>query len=226
MLRSPFSQTVKDGYDMLFQLLKDNENNSNFIEDLEQLTREYPMLSQELEVRRQSTEIKAVPVDFVELNEGKDSIEMTDSHAKKVFISYSHRDEKFKDELITILIPLQDQGILTIWHDREITPGTDWYQAIQDAMNDCDLALLLVSGDFLASRFIRDKELARLFQRRKEEGLRVVPIIIRSCKWQSIPVLRDIQALPKNAKPLISFRDTGKRDEIWTEIATAIEDLC
>ncbi|HEX8650400.1 MAG TPA: TIR domain-containing protein [Pyrinomonadaceae bacterium] len=142
----------------------------------------------------------------------------------KVFISYSHRDEEFKEELVTMLAGLERQGIIDPWQDRRIEEGDEWYQAIQDAMNDCDLAILLVSQNFIASRFIQDEELPRVLQRRREQGLRVVPIIVRPCKWQSEPVLKDLQALPKDGKAIITFaKDNGERDQAWTDIATVIE---
>lgn len=143
----------------------------------------------------------------------------------KLFISYSHKDEEFKDELITMLTGLQRQAVIDAWQDRRIEEGAEWYQAIQDVMNECDLAILLVSQHFIASRFIQDDELPRLLQRRREHGLRVVPIIVRPCKWQSEPMLKDLQALPKDGKPVIKFsKDNGDRDQVWEEIATAIEE--
>jgi hypothetical protein len=144
--------------------------------------------------------------------------------APKIFISYSHRDEKFKDELVMMLIPLQNHGVIEIWQDRRIEEGEEWYQAIKDAMTTCDLALLLVSKHFLASSFISREELPNLLQRRKEQGLRVVPIIISECMWQSVPVLKDLQALPKDGKPVVSFKGSGERDKIWTTIARVIEN--
>jgi small GTP-binding protein len=142
----------------------------------------------------------------------------------KVFISYSHTDEEFKKEFVTMLTGLQDQGVVDVWHDRRIEEGDEWYEAIKKAMNKCDLAILFVSPDFIASRFIKDNELPRLFQRRQEQGLRVVPIIVRPCKWKSQPVLKDLQALPQDGKPVITFsKDNGDRDKVWEDIATAIE---
>jgi small GTP-binding protein len=142
----------------------------------------------------------------------------------KVFISYSHKDEEFKDELVTMLEGLRRQGIIDPWQDRRIEEGDEWYQEIQDAMNECDLAILLVSQNFIASRFIQDEELPRLLQRRREAGMRVVPIIVRPCKWQSEPALSKLQALPKDGKAVITFsKDNGDRDQAWTDIATAIE---
>jgi hypothetical protein len=144
--------------------------------------------------------------------------------ALKVFISYSHKDEEFKDELVTMLAGLQRQGLIDAWQDRRIEEGDEWYEAIQDAMNTCDLAILLVSQYFIASRFIQDDELPRLLQRRKDAGLRVVPIIVRPCKWQSEPALKGLQGLPKDGKAVITFdKDNGDRDQVWADIATVIE---
>jgi TIR domain len=141
----------------------------------------------------------------------------------KVFISYAHKDEPFKDDLLTVLKPLERKGILEIWHDRKIEEGDEWRREIETAMNEGDMALLFISKNFLASSFIQDKELPRLLQRRKEEGLRVVPIIIGPCMWQSEPVLSDLQAFPKDAKPVGGFAEGHARDQVWVEIAQAIE---
>jgi hypothetical protein len=142
----------------------------------------------------------------------------------KVFISYAHKDEAFKDDLVVMLASMQRRGIIDAWQDRRIEAGDEWYQAIQEAMNECDLALLLVSKNFLASRFIQDEEVPSLLQRRKDEGMRVIPIIISPCMWDSEPVLKDLQALPQDGKAVITFpEDTGERDQVWKEIAQEIE---
>jgi hypothetical protein len=143
----------------------------------------------------------------------------------KIFISYSHKDETFKDELVTMLAGLQGRGIVDAWHDRRIEAGDEWNKSIQDAMNDCDLALLLVSPDYIASRFIQKEEQPKLLQRRQEMQLRVIPIIVRPCTWKSEPVLKDLQALPEDGKAIITFaKDTGERDQVWADIATIIEN--
>ncbi|HST19852.1 MAG TPA: ADP-ribosylation factor-like protein [Blastocatellia bacterium] len=63
----------------------------------------------------------------------------------KVFISYSHKDEEFKDDLVTMLAGLRRQGVIDDWQDRRIEEGDEWYQAIQDAMNDCESTLHRIS---------------------------------------------------------------------------------
>jgi hypothetical protein len=37
-------------------------------------------------------------------------------------------------------------------------------------------------------------------------------------------MLKKIQALPKDGKPVVKFsKSSGNRDQVWTDIATAIE---
>jgi hypothetical protein len=94
----------------------------------------------------------------------------------------------------------------------------------QNGMSQCDMALLLISKNFLASPFIQDEELPHLLQRRKEEGLRVVLIMISLCTWQREPVLADLQAMPKDGKAVVTFsRENGDQDQAWTDIADVIE---
>lgn len=152
-------------------------------------------------------------------------ISAENSHIPKVFISYSHIDEKHMRRLVSMLRPFEKQKAFEIWNDREITAGDEWYQDIQNAINSCEIALLLISIDFLNSRFIQEEELSRLLQLRKEKGLRIVPIIIRDCPWTSVPILKDLQALPKDGKPVINFTGTNQPDRIWAEIALTIERL-
>jgi hypothetical protein len=150
--------------------------------------------------------------------------EMTMKPSFKVFISYAHKDEEYKNDLITMLAGLESRGIIDIWQDREIEEGDEWLQEIEKAMNECDLALLFVSANFINSRFIQGNEVPRLLQRRKQEGLRVVPVILDHCLWESEPVLSDLQAMPRDAKPIITFpRENGERTRAWKEIAQAIE---
>lgn len=142
----------------------------------------------------------------------------------KIFISYSHKDEDFKDELVAMLAGLKNRGVIEPWQDRCIEDGDEWYQRIQDAIKNCDLALLLVSVNFIASRFIQDEELPKLLKRRMGEGLRVVPVIIRPCMWQSELILKDLQALPLDGKAVITYsKENGDRDQVWTDIAKTVE---
>ena len=52
-----------------------------------------------------------------------------------VFISYSHKDEEWKDRLVTQLSVLAKQGLLDVWDDRRIGAGDDWFKEIEEALN-------------------------------------------------------------------------------------------
>ena len=156
--------------------------------------------------------------------EKKQNVDKAGIHAARIFISYSHIDEFFKDEFVTMFAGLQRQGYIDAWQDRRIGAGEEWFDAIQKAMKECNLAVLLVSPDFIASNFIQTEELKQLFHQRIEEGLRIVPVILRPCLWQREFVIKDLQALPADGKAVISFsKDNGERDQVWADICKTIE---
>jgi hypothetical protein len=138
-----------------------------------------------------------------------------------VFISYSHRDEVWKDRLLTQLGVLQQQSILALWHDRRIGAGADWYQEICQAMEAADVAVLLVSADFLTSSFILREEVARLLTRRQQEGLPIVPILVRPCPWEAVPWLARMQLRPLDAHPL----SAGNEHQIDTELTAIAKEI-
>ena len=141
--------------------------------------------------------------------------------AKKVFISYSHRDEDAMKELDKFLGPLERKGDIEIWTDRNILPGQNWKDEIMGAINSADLTLLLVSANFLDSNFINDEEIPRAFQRREAEGKHVVPIILNYCLWD-ITDLKNLQALPKDGRPIADYPNAAQG---WSEVARALIDL-
>lgn len=140
----------------------------------------------------------------------------------RIFISYAHIDEPFKERLVSYLTFLKRKGLVEIWHDQHIDGGDDWRAAIQGAMNDCTLALMLVSDAFLASEFIQSHELHHLLGRHENDGIRVVPIILRPCPWE-LEVIGKLQALPHLGTPIVKFsEDNGDRDQAWTDISRKI----
>ena len=88
-------------------------------------------------------------------------------------------------------------------------------------LQKANIILLLISVDFNASDFIWDKELAEAMKRHEAGSAYVVPIILRNCKWTSMPYAK-LQALPRNAKPISEYVD---KDAAFTEVATGIERL-
>jgi tetratricopeptide (TPR) repeat protein len=143
---------------------------------------------------------------------------------KKIFISYSHRDEKWKEWLVKHLKVLELEGFYHVWDDRKIKPGSDWLPEIEKALDTAGTAILLISADFLISDFIRKKEIPRLLERREKEGLKVIPLIVHPCAWQKVPWLGKIQAFPVDGAPL--SKGTGVEiDENLAALAEMVVDI-
>jgi hypothetical protein len=143
-----------------------------------------------------------------------------------VFICYAHEDEAEKDRLLTQFAGLRRQKLIHTWHDRVIKPGSDWDDEIETALNSCELALLLVSSDFIASEYIQSTELTTLLERRGKGEVEVVPIIVKPCSWELEKTLAPLQALPKNGKPIVTFpEDNGEREQARTDITKWIAEL-
>lgn len=48
----------------------------------------------------------------------------------KVFISYSHKDEQHKDDLLEHMSGLIRSSLIEEWNDRKILPGKNWEDEI------------------------------------------------------------------------------------------------
>jgi formylglycine-generating enzyme required for sulfatase activity len=139
----------------------------------------------------------------------------------KIFISYSHNDETLKNELIKHLSILKRQGVISIWQDREISPGTEWDKQINDNLKTADIILLLVSSDFIASEYCDGVEVKTAIARHKAGDACVIPVILRKVLWDSAPFAK-LQALPTNATPVKSWTN---QDDAFTDIAEGIRDV-
>jgi hypothetical protein len=138
----------------------------------------------------------------------------------KLFFSYSHKDESLRDELAKHLTILEWQGVISSWHDRKILPGEEWDYQINDNLKTADIILLLVSSDFLYSKYCWDVEVKRAIERHNTGEACVIPVILRSVDWVGAPFAR-MQALPKNAEPVVS-RYWHTQDDAFTDVAKGI----
>jgi hypothetical protein len=137
----------------------------------------------------------------------------------EVFYSYAHADEDFRVELEKHLRLLERQGFITGWHDRNISAGMDWKNAIDDHLESAGIILLLISADFLASDYCFDIELKRAMERDAGGKARVIPVILRNCDWSSAPFGK-LQALPKDARPITHWE---RPDDAYTSVVTGIK---
>ena len=79
----------------------------------------------------------------------------------KAFVSYSHKDSIWLEELRPHLGSLaREKGFASsFWDDTKIKAGTGWQVEIYDALNAAKVAILLISKHFLESDFITTNEI-------------------------------------------------------------------
>lgn len=137
-----------------------------------------------------------------------------------IFISYSHKDEAFKEALDTHLTMLKRSDKIATWNDRAILAGTEWDDEIKEQLEQAHIIILLVSANFLASKYIWENELTLAMEWHKKKEVRIVPVFIKPCDWKDAP-FGSVQGLPRDAKPV----GNPDNDEAWVGVAKGIRDL-
>lgn len=140
----------------------------------------------------------------------------------KVIFCYAHEDEALLNQLKTQLKPLERQGLIELWYDRDIRAGTPWEHEISQRLNTAQIILLLISPDFLNSEYCYEIEMKRALERHQRGEAHVVPVILRPVYWQG--VLGHLQALPKDARP-ITDPEWHNQDRALHSVAEGLHKL-
>ncbi len=139
----------------------------------------------------------------------------------RIFYCYAHKDEKFRRELQENLALLRNQGLIEDWSDRDIPPGAEWDDEIDDRLRSADVILLLVSSAFIASNYIWGKELQLAVSRHQAGQARVIPVVLRPVVWDGAPFAK-FQMLPPDAKPIVKWRP---REDGWVAVTKSFDRL-
>jgi len=141
--------------------------------------------------------------------------------AKQIFISYSHKDAKWLDRLQEHLGYLEHIAEIETWADTRLKPGDQWREDIARAIAKADVALLLISAAFLRSPFILNEEIPPLLKAPQDDGALIVPIIVGSSLFTTIPTLSRYEAIPDPSRPLADM-STAERDKVFVAIAERV----
>lgn len=145
---------------------------------------------------------------------------MTTSHARSIFISYTHEDERYKKELEQHLSPLLLLARVSTWNDRDLKVGSFLFEEIRSKIEQCDIILLLISSSYLASSSCQNEMQVALS--RHKSGISIcVPVIVRPCRWDLLP-LGDILAAPEDGHAVSVASD---RDIAWVDVVSSLTKL-
>lgn len=140
-----------------------------------------------------------------------------------IFISYSHKDSQYLQELQLHLKPLERYADVYWWADTRIIAGTRWREEIREAISKAKVAILLVSEHFLASDFIAQDELPPLLEAAEKREATILPVILRSSLFSRIEELSRYQAINSPDAPLVDLSES-QRNKVWVALTERIVD--
>ena len=114
----------------------------------------------------------------------------------KIFISHSHQDEEFVRRLADDLRKVGFQ----VWLDKDlIAPGEQWSEKINEALENSDVVLIIISRNTSKSGFQTSEIAFAIFSQQKHPSKRIIPVLID--KDAELPFfLRDIQYCDLSSK--------------------------
>ncbi len=140
----------------------------------------------------------------------------------KLFISYSHKDETYKNRFDMGLKPLKRLNLIDVWQDRQLLAGEEFEKTIFDEIAKAEVICLLVSPHFIDSDYCFSKEMEEALKKRKQGGTSVIPILLRATPlWHKFEIGR-LNALPKDGKPVDNWEN---EDEAWLDVVMKINEL-
>jgi len=142
----------------------------------------------------------------------------------RLFISYSHQDQRWLAAVRQQLGVLERAGLIDIFDDTRLQAGEDWRDRLDQEMTAAKVALLLVSATFLDSDFILAKEVPTLFREHEKAGMLIYPLLLRPCAWEEVTWLSRMQIRPPGAKAISMLRGAS-REQALADVARDIATL-
>jgi hypothetical protein len=138
-----------------------------------------------------------------------------------IFASYAPQDRALQQELKEHLRPLQPEGLIELWPDRDMSLGTGWQQQSSEYLQTAQIILLLVSIDYLNSDYCAGVEMKQALERHERGEVRLLPILLRPCLWNTSP-LSKLQVLPSNGQPVTAW---ANRETAWLDVVQTLSHV-
>ena len=74
----------------------------------------------------------------------------------------------------------------------------------------------------MASDFIVNNELPQLLSKARRDGTKIMPIVLKPCRFQRDKRLREFQAINNPSTPLVTLSE-GEQERIYDKLSEAVE---
>ena len=150
--------------------------------------------------------------------------EASQNQRKKIFISYAKKDVKWLEKVKPFVKALNYEGNeIDIWSDQRIKAGEKWKKEIDISLENSNIAILIISSDFLVSDFIQNNELPILLKNAEEKGTKILALIVRPCRFIENKKLSQFQAVNDPKTPLSGLSDS-EQEELLLKLTYDIEE--
>lgn len=152
-------------------------------------------------------------------NNIQNSVKMKSNNPNKhIFISYSHYDAKYKDEVEKVLKAITYVGLtFSYWVDTQIPSGNDFREEIGKEINKADIVIFIVSVDFMSSQFIQETELPTILHQAQTNGTRFLILIARKCPFKH-SVLGKYQTVNTPDNPMNGLKE-HEQDAVYFKLS-------
>ena len=135
-----------------------------------------------------------------------------------IFISYSHADSSHQLRLRKHLATFERAGNIRYWSDTQLKTGDLWRNEIENNLHKTAVAILLISADFLDSDFIRSNELPPLLKAWQDNGVHILPVVVKPCNFSHVKELSCFQAVNDPDKTIeeMSF---AEQERTWANLS-------
>ena len=127
----------------------------------------------------------------------------------KGFVSYSHADFSLYKQFSSHLEAIRHQCNVELWTDHDIFAGTRWEPRIDSEISASEIFILLISPEFIASKYVFDVEIPAI-KARRQAGSLVLPVVLRRCCWPLVAAA--LQAIPLVNGRVHPITDWHRRD--------------
>lgn len=142
---------------------------------------------------------------------------------RTVFVAYAPADRPWLERLQVHLKPHLKGKAIDLWETGKVQAGTRMREAQAQALAAAEVAILLVSADFLGSEDLVDEQLPRLLAAADGRGLAILPLVVGACAYAECP-LGPYMALNEPGRPLDELSRPEQNREL-VRIARSIDEV-